>query len=244
MILSYKSLPTSTKDVDTKARMVRVVLSQMGNIDLDNDVIDHGAFDKTIMERGPKGADLIYHLADHYPSLKYAIGKFSDLSVNGGQLIGTTIVPNTTWGSDALEMYSSGMINQHSIGFMTMKAEVSQDAKTPRVIKEVKLYEGSAVLWGANPLTPTLEAHKSAMQSADEVASEMDLYIRASKNGKLSDEMLTMLEIRILQLKDKHEQLLTTTQKTTEAEATVPLQPVSNKGKAFARQLLIASLNF
>ena len=80
MILSYKSLPTSTKDVDTKARMVRVVLSQMGNIDLDNDVIDHGAFDKTIMERGPKGADLIYHLADHYPSLKYAIGKFSDLS--------------------------------------------------------------------------------------------------------------------------------------------------------------------
>jgi hypothetical protein len=172
--------------------------------------------------------------------MKYVIGKFSDLSVQGNQLVGTTTIPNTSFGNDALELYDTGVINQHSIGFMSMRAEVSQNADTPRVIKEVKLYEGSAVLWGANPNTPTLNVNKSEIEIALEIEEEMDFYRKGLKNGKLSDDMLALFEIRLLQTKDK---LLLTTTHTTQAEAPASPAPV-RKGKAFAKQLLIASLNF
>ncbi len=113
-------------------------------------------------ERGPKGANLIWHLTDHNPSLKSAIGKFSELYVEDNYLVGVTDVPNTTWGNDVLEFYKSGHINQHSVGFRTIKQEnqKSQEGEY-NLIKEILLFEGSAVLWGANMNTPTLEVNKS-----------------------------------------------------------------------------------
>ena len=53
-------------------------------------------------------------------------------------------------------MSGAGCINQHSIGFSTVVDEYDK-ANNVRTIKEVILYEGSAVLWGANDLTPTLD---------------------------------------------------------------------------------------
>ncbi len=128
-------------------RKVKVAISQMGSKDYDNDVIDHGAYNKTMAERGPKGANLIWHLTDHNPSLKSAIGKFSELYVEGDYLVGITDVPNTTWGNDVLEFYKSGHINQHSVGFRTIKAEAQQkgQAEEYNLIKEILLFEGGGV---------------------------------------------------------------------------------------------------
>ena len=76
-----KTLANSVQDVSETSRKVKVAISQMGSKDFDNDVIDHSAYNKTLGERGPKGANLIWHLTDHNPSLKSAIGKFSELYV-------------------------------------------------------------------------------------------------------------------------------------------------------------------
>ena len=95
-----KLIADSVRDVSENDRRVKVAISKMGNRDLDNDVIEHGAYTKTLAERGPKGANMIWHLTDHNPSLKSAVGKFSDIYVDGDYLVGITTIPNTTWGND------------------------------------------------------------------------------------------------------------------------------------------------
>ena len=51
--------------------------------------------------------------------------------------------------------YLKDEVNQHSIGFHTVKQEQQKDYNE---IREIMLLEGSAVLWGANPETPTIMA--------------------------------------------------------------------------------------
>lgn len=209
-----KNISDSVKDVDTSSRRVKVAISQVGSKDLDEDVIDTGAYAKTIKERGPKGSNLIWHLTDHYASLKNAVGKFSDLYMEGNYLVGVTDIPKTTWGNDVLEFYSTGTINQHSVGFRTIKSE-PVNAETPneyRLIKEILLYEGSAVLWGANPNTPTLSVGKSLTKEEvlgeyNKTMDELGKLHKMFKTGHLSDESYELIEMKISQLTDKLQQL-------------------------------------
>ncbi len=136
---------------------------------------------------------MIWHLTDHNPSLKSAIGKFSELYVEGDYLVGITDVPNTTWGNDVLEFYKSGHINQHSVGFRTIKAEAQQkgQAEEYNLIKEILLFEGSAVLWGANPNTPTLTVGKGLTK--EEITDQHE---------KLSKELKKYYEMMVERIKE------------------------------------------
>lgn len=209
-----KSISGQVSDVDTTLRRVKVVVSETGSKDLDNDVIDKSAYSKTIKERGPQGANLIWHLTDHIPSLKNAIGKPTEIMMKGNNLVFVTDIPKTAWGNDMMEHYSAGTINQHSIGFRTIKAE-PVDAGKPgeyRLIKEVLLYEGSAVLWGANPNTPTLSVGKSMTQDEIEkdfsdTLKELSNFTTLFKNGHLSDQSFELVEMKIGQLTEKLQQL-------------------------------------
>lgn len=209
---SVKNIDNSVKDVDTNSRRVKVVISRMGNKDLQNDVIEHGAFDKTIMERGPKGANLIWHLTDHNPSFKTAVGKFSEIYTEGSDLVGVTDIPKTSFGNDVLEFYSTGHINQHSIGFRTIKKEPVNPGKADEYtsIKEILLYEGSAVLWGANPMTPTLSVGKSATEvkaDIDKLCDEWGMLMKSLRNGNFTDDTFELIELRIQQNQERQKQL-------------------------------------
>lgn len=209
-----KNISGGVKDVDTASRRVKIAISQVGTKDLDGDVIDPGAYTKTIAERGPKGANLIWHLTDHMPSLKSAVGKFSELYLDGNYLTGITDIPNTQWGNDVLEFYKAGAINQHSIGFRTIKQE-PVNAGTPEeynLIKEVLLYEGSSVLWGANPNTPTLSVGKSmtieeVKTSYKDTLDELGRLHKMFKVGQLTDDSYELIEMKISQLTSKLQQL-------------------------------------
>lgn len=217
-----KLIADSVRDVSENDRRVKVAISKMGNIDQDGDVIDSGAYTKTVSERGPKGANLIWHLTDHNPSLKSAVGKFSEIYTEGDYLVGVTNIPNTTWGNDVLEFYKSGHINQHSIGFRTIKAEQVKNADQPyNLIKEVFLYEGSAVLWGANPMTPTLTVGKSltkdeAIAEHEKLSKELSLLMKSLKDGRYTDEAFEFIEIRTAQIHEAIKNLLTVEIETTE----------------------------
>src|SRR5688572_22648490 len=103
--VNFKDAPF---DVDDTSRRVKVALNKIGVKDNDNDIIEKGAFDKTIRERGPKGKNFIWHLTDHWASLKNAVAKFSDLFMEGDYLVGVSTIPNTSWGNDVLEFYKTG----------------------------------------------------------------------------------------------------------------------------------------
>lgn len=207
---SIKTATDSVLDVDDASRRVKTILNRANYKDFDNDVIAKSAFDKTIRERGPQGKNLIWHLTDHNASLKTAVGKFKEIYMEGDNLIGVTDIPNTSWGNDVLEFYKTGHINQHSIGFKSVQSEKQKDASFGEYnfIKETMLFEGSAVLWGANDATPTLSVGKSLTK--EETQAEYSKCVetigkiaKSLRNGSLTDETCELMEIQLTQLQEK-----------------------------------------
>lgn len=133
--IEIKSTGT-TKDVDVKSRIVSGYLSGFGNVDKGNDIIEKGAFAKSINERFSK----IFFLLQH--DMQKPLGKFQVLEEKDSGLYFEAKVSNTSYGTDLLQLYEDGVINEHSIGFNTIKAERKSGI---RIIKELKLFEGSAV---------------------------------------------------------------------------------------------------
>jgi HK97 family phage prohead protease len=189
------------EDVDMGEGVVKTVWARFGNIDLDNDIILPEAVTKTIRERGPMGTKLIWSLTDHHSMLDHSLGKPNELYVDGDKLVAVTKVVKTRCGIDTLLLYEAGCINQHSIGFATIKADWQNDKQEVRVIKELKLYEGSAVLWAANPMTETLD-----IKSIEQKQNRLQLLEKAVKDGKFTDETFSLMEIEIKQIQS----LLTT----------------------------------
>jgi HK97 family phage prohead protease len=191
------------RDVDTEKRSVAGYFAVFGNVDLDGDVIERGAFSKSIKERGPEGKQLIKYLLDHDKTK--TIGKITKLSEDDKGLYFEAKIGTHTLGDDFIEMLKSEIINQASIGFRTVKEQYDQVMKANR-IKEVMLYEGSSVQFlGANP-----EAGNTWFKSMDdalEYLSKMEKFIH---NSSATDETLKKLEIQLESLLSKMKPAVTT----------------------------------
>lgn len=196
-----KDISNGVEDVDVATRKVKAVWARMGNVDLDNDVIAPEAFTKTLQERGPQGKNLIWSLVDHRSSMKYAIGKPVELYIEGDALVAITPVIETECGEDMLKLYEAGLINQHSIGFSTIKHETNNETGI-RTIKELMLYEGSAVLWAANPETPTIALYKGMTpdEIKDTLNGRLEKLLKAFKHSTFTDETFSLIEIEIKQI--------------------------------------------
>lgn len=192
-MLEYKDFGGAIVDVDLTSRRVVANWSGLGNKDFDNDVIHKTAYDKTIADRGPKGKNLIYWIIDHNPSIKNIAGSVTELSVVRNHLQAVKQAADTTLGNDLLKLYQDGIIKQHSVGFMPVDVEQFKDH---RLIKQIKLYEGSSVLWGANEDTYTVSVGKSLISDPKDVIAELDNLYKAIRSGTYTDETFGLLEIR------------------------------------------------
>ena len=202
-LVEKQDLGYNIMDVDSEQRRVKAVWARCGNIDYDNDIIVPEAFTKTLAERGPGGKNLIWSLVDHCADMNNVIGKPEQIYVENDMLIAITPIVETEKGEDIIKMYEAGLINQHSIGFSTMKSNV--DKEGVRTITELKLYEGSAVLWGANPETPTL-GFKGEMTIKDkraELSNRLERLIKSFKGGRFTDETFSLLEIEIKRIQSE-----------------------------------------
>ena len=130
--LEYKSHFGEVKDVDQKSRIISGVLANW-NLDSHNDVIDQGAFTKTLLERKSQ----ILFLNQH--NWKEPHGFFSELEArDSGLHFVSNPLPNTTFSNDAIELYSRGIVKEHSIGFEVIKSDWDEDSQI-RTIKEIKV---------------------------------------------------------------------------------------------------------
>lgn len=235
--IEYKDAGTdSVVDIDTEKRTAKVIWSRLGNKDLDEDIILPTAYTKTIAERGPFGKKLIWSLTDHRAQLKSAIGKPSELYVEGDKLVAVTKILNTPFGDDVTKMYNEGLINQHSVGYATIKSEYNSQTDV-RTLMELMLYEGSAVLWGANPETDTIEMLKglSFDQAKSNLSTRLERLLKAWKSGTYTDDTFSLIEIEIKQIQQSIEQLTTTPAKEA-------VQPEKAKGLLSSLQSLNHSL--
>ena len=186
-MLLYKNLQQGISDVDVKKGIVTGYFSSFDNMDSDGDVIRKGAFSKTIKENFQR----VRHLLDH--DATKAVGKIQLLQEDAKGLYYESKAGRHTLGRDFLLMVEDGLINEHSIGFVTIK---QKNMGGYNEITEVKLYEGSSLQgWGANEMTPITD-----MKNLDTINQMMDNIMKAIKNGKYTDETFAKLELQFLQL--------------------------------------------
>jgi hypothetical protein len=133
-------------------------------------------------------------------------------------------------GTDTLLEYMDGVIDNHSIGFQyvpeqmklveregqhgnskawdnfkssLVNPEAAEEKGFGWVIKEIKLWEGSAVAFGANALTPFLGMAKN--MTKDSVIALLHSKIQkmesVMRNGQQSDESMVIIEQQALQLR-------------------------------------------
>jgi HK97 family phage prohead protease len=192
-LLEYKNYNAEIKDMDSERMTVTGYFASFGNEDYDDDIIMPGAATKTIAERGPKGSNEIFFLNQHNYAQPH--GKPMVLEAQEKGIYFESKIAPTSYGRDAMILYAEGIVVQHSIGFSTIKSDYDQNTGM-RMIKEIKLYEGSNVTLGANPNTPFTGFKSLTMGQINDQISKM---IKLLKDGSLTDDGFGRLEIALKQ---------------------------------------------
>jgi HK97 family phage prohead protease len=115
--------------------------SYFNNVDSYGEVIQKGAFKKTLNENADRIKVLYQHRTD------MPIGKPLEMYEDDKGLYVKAKVSMTDIGKDVLTLIKDGVINEMSIGFDIVKDEVSNKI---RYLKEIRLWEFSPVTFGAN----------------------------------------------------------------------------------------------
>lgn len=179
----------SVSDVDLKNRVVTGYLSSFDNVDHSGDIIVKGAYTKTLKERRNE----IVFLNQHRWEQPH--GKFAVLQEDQkGLYFESEPLIKTSYSEDALKLYDAGIMTDHSVGFVTITKETKGQN---RILKELKLYEGSNVTIGDNPNTP-FTGFKSL--SLTETNDKISTILKFFKNGTVTDETFYLLEIALKDL--------------------------------------------
>ena len=201
-------------DIDETNRIVKFYISAFDVKDSDGDVLRKGAFKKSLQIRGveSKGNRKISHLRHH--DWHKQIGLFTELKEDNFGLYAVSQLGRSDDGRNALLDYQDGIIKEHSIGFNYVKDKIAKKEDDTLGeyynVTEVNLMEGSAVTFGANEFTPTLEANKSLIDSDYllNLNNDMNILIKALKNGKGTDERLENIDIQLKQIQQKYISLI------------------------------------
>lgn len=155
-------------------RVVTGFSSIFGNVDDGGDVIEPGAYRKTLAERGGRLRWLWQHDAGQPPIAKIVeireaerdelpaevLAQFPEAS--GGLLVKREYL-DTPRGNEVLAGLRAGAIGEMSIGYDAIQAEYPQGLAVAgrtvrRRLKEIRLWECSDVLWGMNAATANLKS--------------------------------------------------------------------------------------
>lgn len=151
--------------------IVEAIVSVMGIVDDGNDIIEYGAYTKTLTERGRKVRVLNSHA--HWSTTdvigmplamreipreelpQELLDRFPDAT--GALWTQTQYLMDTQAGRETFARIKAGAVDEYSIGYEAMQFEYITDEndRTIRVIKEIRLWEYSPVVWGMNPATMT-----------------------------------------------------------------------------------------
>lgn len=157
MKLQYKSLPVRDYEVkaDRKGMTLGGYAAVFGNVDEVGDIIQKGAFAKTIAERHPKGK--IKMLWEHFDPF----GMPTELEEDSIGLKFEARVSDTAENKDRMTYIEDGLVDSMSIGYIVPEGKsIWNDDFTVRTITEVKLYEISAVMFPANELAAITSVQK------------------------------------------------------------------------------------
>lgn len=173
--MNYKAVKFETKNIDDGK--FEGYASFFNNIDSDGDIIEKGAFSKTIKEN----INRIKVLWQHDPTEPIGIPETMIEDDNG--LYVKAKISATDAGKKALTLIRDGVVTEMSIGFDTVKSDYKTVGnKRFRLIKEIKLWEFSPITFAANDQAKILQI-KSLLSSTDNVTINKVLrYIESLKS--------------------------------------------------------------
>lgn len=188
---------TSLQPAQLKAnfgeRIIEGYASTFGNVDLVGDVIEKGAFRKTLADRLPR--KLIKVCLDH----GWPIGMPAEGCAEDGTGLWTrskiSAVPE---GDKALQFVEDGICAHMSIGYDVVKREFIESSDPQQMpirrLTELRLYEWSPVLWPANEQASILgmKALNEALAEAHGRIPELTALLR--KKGFLNDPELDLVQ--------------------------------------------------
>lgn len=167
--MEHKVLPftISGPGTDITGRVIEGYAAAFGNIDKVNDIIHPGAFAKTLMERGQQ----VKFLYQHDP--KELIGKPLEMKEDSRGLFIRAFVSDTARGRDVLALAKDGVLDGLSIGYDPVITDYTEadvmggEKKLIRNLREIKLYEFSAVTFGANELATVTAVKQDGVGPAE-----------------------------------------------------------------------------
>ncbi len=155
--MDYKSFDIEIKDIDQEGKFSGYA-STFGNKDLVGDIVQKGAFLKTLQ----KGADKVLMLWQH--DSDKIVGEFTKLHEDEKGLFfeGQLFIKNIQQATEAHFLMLKRLIKSVSIGFRI--EEKAFDQNNNRLLKEIDLIEISLVTFPANP-----EATIDRVKSVDDL---------------------------------------------------------------------------
>ncbi|SNR92273.1 HK97 family phage prohead protease [Hymenobacter mucosus] len=241
--MQKQSLPYfRIKDIDTTGRTVQFYGSAFGVVDSDEDIMVKGAFTKTIQENGPaSGRPRIQHLSQH--NRQIIIGKFTELVEDEFGLLCTSVLADNADGNDALALYELN-VYEHSVGFNTIKQEYDNTTGIRR-LTEVKLWEVSAVTWGANEMTPLVGIKSLKLpEQIDYLNGRMDKLVKALRTGNMQDSTYENIEVELASLQTAYKELFSLPPTQEPAPVVTPSPVVDEPAGAELVETLKKSLTF
>lgn len=197
-------------EADEKAGIVKGYGSVFGNVDSDGDIINKGAYKKTIEENGNRVKYLYQHDMDK------PLGKIVKLGEDDKGLYFEAEIPKTTLGKDVIELMKAGVITENSVGILPIQKDNSGEY---RQLNEVKLYEISAVTLAANDQAILLDVKGN--YDREKVLKRYDNLVKVIRKGQISDDLGYAIESELVKLKSIFASLITL---PTELEVTEPME--------------------
>lgn len=143
MAIEFKNVSFDVKDINEETNVFEGYASVFNNKDSHDDVIEKGAFTKTIQERGHKVKVLWQH------DMWTPIGKAVEMKEDEYGLFVKAKISDTDEGRRAMTLIKDGVIDELSIGYSVVKDEIDRDTGV-RKLKELRLFEFSPVTFASN----------------------------------------------------------------------------------------------
>jgi len=200
--MEFKLTPQAVKDLDPTQGIVIAYPSVFGVLDDQGDVVEPGAFQKTIAEWGPSGKNRIKALYQHEPS--WPVGRPLKILEDAHGLYTETLFARTPIARDVLSLVQDGIITELSIGYDPIKT--ARGERGERLLKEVRLWEYSFVTFAALDVARVVGV--KGTPSAASLKERIARFEKALKNGHFeSDEVPHLLQIALDQWRREAERL-------------------------------------
>jgi len=218
--LKDKSLPIHYKtskgesEVNEQSRIVTGYFSDFDTVDSDQDIIRQGSFSKSISERGPQSNSNRQIKFLHQHSIVDPIGPIVKLFEDSKGLGFEAELEKTALGDTVLERYKNGTYKEHSFGFQYIwdkcawiDIETRDDQGNSHNVevfecKELNLFEGSVVTFGANENTPFTGFKGTAEDFSKFLEDELSFLLKNAPNYEYELKLRQLYHNQITNLKN------------------------------------------